>query len=65
MGYLAGIVFGESRREVVGDSDVEMLSNFTLEDIHKLHIPLRSAFALRASARQPSLASRIGSRRPA
>jgi hypothetical protein len=54
MRYFAGVMFDQSRRDVIGDTDIKMLGIETFEDIDVFH---RSAFALRATARQPSLAS--------
>jgi hypothetical protein len=55
MGHFAGVVLGKSDRDVVSDARVKMLRIETFENINELHC--RSAFALRATARQPSLAS--------
>src|SRR5260221_9251063 len=60
------VVFCQSRRHVIGKTDVEMFGIMTFEDIdvfHRLRQPSlrpglpRPVFALRATTRQPSLAS--------
>jgi hypothetical protein len=57
MRHFARVVLCQSRAQVVSDTDVEMLGIVAFEDVDVFHGLQWPVFALRATSRQPSLAS--------